>query len=53
MGKAGAHAAVEALISPLTYLPNYLNPQMTQEAQATDISLFWETAGTSAGSAGR
>ena len=51
MGKAGAHPAVEAGISPLTYLPRYLNPQMTQEAQLT-IFRFWETAGTSAGSAG-
>ena len=50
MGQTGAHAAVEALISPLTYLPNYLNPQMTQKLKPRYFAVSgdsWHISGVS------
>ena len=52
-GKAGAHPAVEAGISPLTWLPRLFEPTNDSRSSSHKISLFRETAGTSARSAGR
>ena len=53
MGKAGAHAAVEALNFTTHLFAEIFEPTNDSRSSSHDISLFWETAGTSVGPAGR
>ena len=53
MGKAGAHAAVEALNFTTHLVAELFEPTNDSRSSSHDISLFWETAGTSARPAGR
>ena len=53
MGKAGAHTVVEARISPLTWSTEIFELTKDSRSSSHNISLFRETAGTSARSGGR